>query len=281
MPPGLRPALPWSALVVALMLAAAGGVVCARAGGDATEQALERYREMLSDPIANPAYLNVDRGEALWKTARGAANATLEGCDLGEGPGKLDGAYARLPRYFPDAGRVMDLEQRILWCMENVQKLATTGIRAHPFGEPGRSSDMEDLVAFVANRSNGMKIEPQLKQPKEQEVAAVGELLFYRRASIADFSCASCHSEDGKRIRLQTLPNLSRPGAAAQAAMGTWPSYRISQSQTRTLQHRLWDCYRQMRMPAPAYASDGLTALTAYLAKQAEGGVINVPSIKR
>ena len=34
---------------------------------------------------------------------RGAKNVSLEGCDLGEGPGKLDGAYAKLPRYFTDA----------------------------------------------------------------------------------------------------------------------------------------------------------------------------------
>ena len=47
------------------------------------------------------------------------------------------------------------------------------------------------------------------------------------------------------------------------------------------MQHRLWDCYRQMRMPAPDYASDAVTALTLYLDKQAEGGEINVPSIKR
>jgi sulfur-oxidizing protein SoxA len=47
------------------------------------------------------------------------------------------------------------------------------------------------------------------------------------------------------------------------------------------MQHRLWDCYRQMRMPAPEYGSDGLTALTVYLSKQAAGGELNVPSIKR
>ena len=39
--------------------------------------------------------------------------------------------------------------------------------------------------------------------------------------------------------------------------------------------------YRQMRWPAPDYVSDGLTALTLYLNKQAEGGVLQVPSIKR
>jgi sulfur-oxidizing protein SoxA len=140
---------------------------------------------------------------------------------------------------------------------------------------------MEDLVAFIANKSSGMKIEPQLNDPKEREMLAVGEALFYRRSSISDFSCATCHSEDGRRIRLQGLPNLSKPGKVAQETMGSWPTYRVSQSQTRTMQHRLWDCYRQMRMPAPEYASDGLTALTVYLNKQAEGGEINVPSIKR
>ncbi|MFY8115264.1 MAG: sulfur oxidation c-type cytochrome SoxA, partial [Rhabdaerophilum sp.] len=45
--------------------------------------------------------------------------------------------------------------------------------------------------------------------------------------------------------------------------------------------HRLWDCYRQMRSPEPVYLSEGLTALTLYLVKQAEGGEIQVPSIKR
>ena len=44
---------------------------------------------------------------------------------------------------------------------------------------------------------------------------------------------------------------------------------------------RLWDCYRQMRWPAPDYLSDGLTALTVYLNKNAEGATIEVPSIKR
>ncbi len=77
------------------------------------EKEIERYRAMISDPMSNPGFLNVDRGEVLWKTPRGAKNVILEQCDLGEGPGKLEGAYAKLPRYFKDADRVMDLEQRL------------------------------------------------------------------------------------------------------------------------------------------------------------------------
>ncbi len=248
---------------------------------DATEKEIERYRTMISDPMANPAFLNVDRGEALWALARGTKNVSLQTCDLGEGAGKVEGVYAKLPRYFKDADRVMDLEQRLLWCMETVQGLDTKDVIKRRFSGPGVVSDMEDLVAYIAQKSSGLKFAVTLTNPKEQEVYAVGEAMFYRRSAVMDFSCATCHSEDGKRIRLQGLPNLTKPGKAVQETMGSWPTYRVSQSQMRTMQHRLWDCYRQMRMPIPDYASDGITALTLYLTKNAEGGEILVPSIKR
>ncbi|WP_204306979.1 hypothetical protein, partial [Klebsiella aerogenes] len=80
-----------------------------------------------------------------------------------------------------------------------------------------------------------------------------------------DFACATCHGEPGKRIRLQGLPDFSQPGAAPREAIGSWPTYRVSQSALRTMQHRLWDCFRQQRWPEPDYASDGLTALMVYL----------------
>jgi sulfur-oxidizing protein SoxA len=236
---------------------------------------------MISDPLSNPGYLAVDRGEVIWQEKRGTKNASLESCDLGLGAGKLEGAFAKMPRFFADAGRVMDLEQRLLWCMENLQGLDTKDVIARRFSGPGRASDMEDLVAYIANKSNGMKIDVQLAHPKEQEMAAVGEALFFRRGGVMDFSCATCHADEGKRIRLQGLPNLSKPGKLPQETMASWPTYRVSQGALRTMQHRLWDCYRQQRWPSPEYASDSITALTVYLNKQAMGGEINVPSIKR
>ncbi len=257
-------------------------IVTLRAQGtDNTDKELERYREMLDDPMANPGYFNVDRGEQLWATARGKKSASLETCDLGKGPGVLEGAYAELPRYFADANKVMDLEQRLLWCMQTVQDLDIKDVLARKFGSEGHTSDMEDLVTFIANKSNGMKFHLALSNAQEQQAYAIGKELFYRRSSLLDFSCSTCHSEDGKRIRLQELPNLSKPGVDAQKTIASWPTYRNSQSQTRTMQNRLYDCYRQMRMPPPDYASDGMTALITYLTKQAEGGEINVPSIKR
>ena len=273
------PGWPWILCLVAMAWLVPS--VHAQSASDATEKEIERYRAMISDPMANPAYLNVDRGEVLWKTARGSKSVTLETCDLGEGPGKIDGVYAKLPRHFSDADRVMDLEQRLLWCMEKGQGLDTKDVLRRRFSGPGVISDMEDLVAYIANKSSGMKFAMSLTHPQEQEMYAVGEAMFYRRSAVMDFSCATCHAEEGKRIRLQALPNFAKAGKSAQETMGSWPTYRVSQSQMRTMQHRLWDCYRQMRMPIPDYASDGITALTVYLTKKAEGGEILVPSIKR
>lgn len=264
-----------AALISSLALAAG-----AMAQDDA-EKEIERYRAMISDPLSNPGYLNVDRGEILWSKKAGSKDVSLQTCDLGEGPGKLEGAYAKLPRYFKDADRVMDIEQRLRWCMETVQGLDVKDVLARRFGAPGKTSDMEDLVAFIANKSSGQPIKLELTHAKEKEAYAIGEALFFQRGGQWDFSCATCHAEDGKRIRLQGLPNLAKPGKAVQETMASWPTYRVSQSQTRTMQHRLWDCYRQMRWPQPDYQADGLTALTLYLNKNAEGGVLQVPSIKR
>ena len=269
-----------SVALIAIALVSAGASVQAQAPID-SEKEIERYRAMINDPLSNPGFLNVDRGEALWKTARGSRNVGLEGCDLGKGPGKLAGAFARLPRYFKDADKVMDLEQRLLWCIETVQGLDTADVIKRRFSGPGVTSDMEDLVAYVANQSNGMKLAVPLEHAREQEMYAIGEAMFYRRGGQWDFSCATCHGEDGRRIRLQALPNLSKPGKPAQETMGSWPTYRVSQSNLRTMQHRLWDCFRQMRWPAPDYGADGITALTVYLDVQAAGGEIQVPSIKR
>ena len=268
-------------LLVGLCCAVSITGAFAQGSDDPTEKELERFRAMISDPMANPGFLAVDRGEALWSEKRGKKNVSLESCDLGEGPGKLEGAYARLPRYFKDANKVMDLEQRLLWCMQKIQDLDTADVIKRRFSAPGVASDMEDLVAFIANKSSGMKIEWQNKHPKEQQAAALGEAMFYRRAGVNDFSCASCHGDQGKRIRLQGLPYLKEPGKTAQETMGSWPTYRISQSATRTMQHRMWDCMRQQRWPEPDYASDGITALLAFLNKQADGGELQVPSIKR
>ena len=247
-----------------------------------TEKAIEKYRAMLKeDPWSNPGFLDVDRGEALWTTAAGPKNATLEQCDLGKGPGKLDGAFAELPRYFADADRVMDVETRILWCMEKLQGISAADYVKRP--HPGGGQPVKELGAmatYIASKSAGQKFAAPLVHPKERETAALGETLFNRRSGPFDFACATCHANSGQRIRLQGLPYLAEKKEASKV-IGEWPAYRVSTTHVMTMQHRLFDCYWQMRMPELQMGSDASVALIAFLTKQAEGGEIAAPGLKR
>ena len=100
-----------SALALAVAVVVPSGAARSQDPGS-SEAEIQKYREMISDPMSNPGFLAVDRGEALWSTKRGSKNVGLETCDLGEGPGKLEGAFAKLPRYFADADKVMETMTR-------------------------------------------------------------------------------------------------------------------------------------------------------------------------
>ena len=67
----------------------------------------------------------------------------------------------------------------------------------------------------------------------------------------------------------------------AQRAFGSWPAYRVSQGEVRSMQWRLYDCFRQQRFPEMQFTSDASVALTMFLAKRAEGGTFDAPAIKR
>src|SRR5262245_31800074 len=233
-------------IVAGLMLALASAPL---RGQDATERELERYRQMLrDDPWSNPAMLDADRGEALWKEKRGPKGASLEGCDLGKGKGKVEGAFAELPRYFKDVDRVMDLESRIVWCMENLQGFASADIVKRPYSKANQQgTELEALATYVASQSRGLKYASRLEHAKEKETLAIGEALFLRRQGPMDFACATCHGDPGRRIRLQPLPQLGKP-EEARKVVGEWPAYRVSQGTMMTMQHRIAACYWQMRL---------------------------------
>ncbi|HEY1288134.1 MAG TPA: sulfur oxidation c-type cytochrome SoxA [Burkholderiales bacterium] len=252
-------------------------MACAAFAQD-TKKEIQKYQQMIAD--GSPVELYELEGETLWKKPQGPKNASLEKCDLGAGPGVLNGAYARLPRYFKDADRVMDLEARLLYCMETVQGRPRKEATQRVFGNDDRASEMEYLSAYIAGASRGVRMAPGTSHPKEKEAFALGEKLFFHRAGPWDFSCASCHGADGKRIRMQDLPVLYKP-AAAGPVVATWPAYRVSNSQFKTMQWRLNDCYRQMRMPEPIFASDATIALNLFLTATGAGEPYRGPGTKR
>ena len=236
-------------------------------------------RKMLAED--NPGDLWIDRGKKLFYEKRGPKQASLELCDFGFGPGKLEGATAQLPRYFPDTDKVQDLESRLLTCMVRLQGFDRADIVKRAISPGGSSgSDVEALALYITSRSNGMKMNVSLRHQKEYEMFKAGEYLFFRRSGQTDFACVQCHGEANKRIRLQDLIHMTDK-KGVQEVVSTWPAYRGAHFVVRTMQWRLYDCFWQMRLPELKYASDTSIALTTYLHYQGNGAVIKVPGFKR
>ena len=265
-------------LAVACAAHAQNKKAAASAAKDPVTAEFEKFRELMED--ASPAELFEVKGEALWKTKRGPRNASLEQCDLGLGPGVLKGAYVRMPRYFADADQVMDVERRIVYCMVTLQGFKAEDLAKQPFSSLSRTPDPVLLVTYVAGQSRGMRIAVPQKHAKEREIYGIGREVYNFRAGPWDFSCATCHGEDGKRIRTQELPNFTSKEQAIRAFQG-WPGYRMTGGLMHTLQWRLNDCFRQQRFPEPGYVSETLTALLAYMGANANGHVYKGPGIKR
>lgn len=258
-------------------LLAAGALASTAFAQKTTSQAIDEYRAMLAD--GNPAELYEAKGEDLWKTKRGPKNASLQACDLGKGPGVVKGAFVELPRFFADTGRVQDLESRLLSCMSRLQGFDEAAIAKTAFGQ-GEQVSVTALVAYISGESRGLPFALPQSHPKEKMMYEVGKRLFFQRGGSHDFSCASCHGQDDKRIRLQDLPNLTKnPGAGA--GFGAWPAYRVSNGQLWGMQQRLNDCYRQQRFPYPGFASEATVALGVYLGANGKGSLSTAPAIKR
>jgi L-cysteine S-thiosulfotransferase len=248
---------------------------------DEATKEFDKFRAEMED--SNPAELFEMKGEETWKEKRGPNNISLaESCDLGQGIGVVKGAYVAMPRYFADANAVMDAERRIVWCMVEKQGFKFDDIAKKPFQAESDASapDITNLVTFVATHSKGMKIAVPLNDPHVRDAYETGKEITNYRAGPYDFSCNTCHGSDGKRIRMQNLPNISTSKGAIKGVQG-WPGYRMTGGVMLTHQWRMNDCFRQQRFPEPKYASEVVADLLTYMIGNANGQVYNGPGIKR
>lgn len=228
----------------------------------------------------NPGEFWIDSGDALFHAPRGPNNVSLEECDFGKGPGVLEGAYAELPRYFEDTKQVMDLEARLMHCMVELQGFDREKLVKTTFAKNGQEGEWDAIVTYIAAQSNGLPLNPPMDHPLEKRMRETGEALFWVRAGPMDFNCANCHAGDNQRIRLQKLANIYDKESVDHVP-NTWPAFRFTHQTVRTMQHRINECYWQMRMPYPDFASEATIALTSFMSDQARGAEIAVPGLKR
>jgi sulfur-oxidizing protein SoxA len=258
-------------------LALLGG---ARADDAAPAAGGDSYLDAMNAMGGNPADFAVDDGHDLWKKKAGPKNASLEQCDLGLGAGVVKGAYAQLPRYFADTGRVQDLESRLVTCEQTLQGIDAAAAKKDALKNfDGTPSPLEEIAIYVAKQSDGMKLAIPQNTAEEKAAYDNGKKLFFYRAGPYNFSCAACHGQSDKHIRVSHLVNLTNAEAAS--SYPTWPAYPNTQGVARTMEWRMNDCYRQQRFPAPKFTADSVVDLIEYMGVNSNGATLHTPSFKR
>lgn len=243
-----------------------------------SEGFVHQQREMMQE--ANPAEHWTWRGEDLFHEARGPNNVSLEECDFGLGPGVLEGAHAQMPRYFPDTGEVMALEQRIMHCMQELQGFSEDSdeVQVRHTGTV-EGSDLVAIATYIGAQSQGMEWDTPRQYPIERQYIKAGEEMFFYRAGPWDMSCQTCHAEQGKRIRAQMMYDVDVTDEVAIAI--SWPAYRIGHGTVRTDEHRARGCYYQMRWPGIDGEGPAWVAVWSFLRDAARGGPVLTPHLKR
>ncbi len=236
------------------------------------QEAIKQLKEGI-----NPAEVWYESGKELVK------KYNLDKCDFGLGPGVFKGALAQLPRYFPDTKRVMDLETRLAWCLQQYAGMTpeqTTKFAMQCWGKTNCFSEYEAIVTYISMESNGHKINVNLNDPRVKKMYEIGKRIFYARIGPWDFNCAVCHAgKEAKRIRSSALYSVDRGEGGD--AVKKFPVYRVTWAQVFPMHYRYAECTRQMRWPLTLPHTDFAVALSTYLYGSANGTVIEIPGIGR
>lgn len=215
-------------------------------------------RALQADSFANPGFLWVDRGAALFRAAPESGPACQSCHDNG-----LGGVAARYPAIDAASGDLFNLEGRINQC--RIDHQGTTPL-------PYESEDLLALTAYVANQSQGMPIAVNTAGPAEEYLAA-GERYFRTRRGQFNLSCQQCHTETwGKQLRGDTI---------SQGHSNGFPAYRLEWQSLGSLQRRLRDCDTGVRAEPLPYGDPVYVAVELYLAARAQGLEIESPAVRR
>ena len=260
------------ALVAALLCAAAGAVLSARAEIP-LDQRRSSYADMAPDTKAmqdddtsNPAMLSVLDGEALWAAKTGSAGRACADCHgdakTGDAKTNMKGVAARYPAFDATLKRPVNLEQRINLCRSQHQK-------GQPFAY--ESKDLLALTAFVAMQSRGEPIASP-DDPRLQSFRDNGRALFNARQGQLNLTCGQCHDDNwGKSLAGITVPQGHPTG---------YPIYRLEWQSLGSLQRRLRNCMIGMRAETYPYGAQEYVNMELYLMGRARGMKLETPAVR-
>ena len=215
---------------------------------------------MQDDDAANPGFLWVQAGEAVWADAGVPSGRSCASC---HGPASaMRGVSARYPRYDPAHGRPLTLEQVIELCR-------TLRQRAAPFGPD--SDELLAVAAFVGTQSRGLPVAVDTSGPAAP-AAAHGQALFRTRMGQLNLSCAACHDGlAGQRLAGALIPQGQPNG---------YPLYRLEWQALGSLYRRIRNCLTGVRAEPFSLDSPDLVDLEFYLASRANGLPVETPAVR-
>ena len=221
----------------------------------------EETRAMQADSFANPGYLWVDRGEALFRDA--SEGPACQSCHAGSGYRPLHGAATRYPQFEVNAGRLLNLEGRINQCRVERQSLAPLAYE---------SDNLLSLTAYVASLSRGMSLNVSIDGKAAPWFAAGRDYFFSRRGQL-NLACNQCHDDNWGR--------LLRGDRISQGHPNAWPGYRLEWQTFGSLHRRIRDCDTGVRAEPLPGGSDTYLGLELYLAWRARGLLVESPGVRR
>jgi sulfur-oxidizing protein SoxA len=208
-------------LAAALALMVSGGWADEKRSG--YQDASPETRAMQDDDAANPGFLWVQQGEALWSQRNGSAGRSCADCH-GAASVAMRGVAARYPVFDDRLGRPVTLAQRIQQCRVDRQGAAAL---------PADSDALLGLSAFVGLQSRGMPVQVSIDGPARSSFEA-GKALFAERQGQLNLSCSQCHDGlTGQRLGGSVIPQGHPNG---------YPEYRLEWQGMGSLERRIRNC---------------------------------------
>jgi L-cysteine S-thiosulfotransferase len=244
------------ALLCSLLLSASANAQTKRSGYDQMGAALQAMQD---DDSANPAFLWVKTGKALWSTPQGNDKSCLS-CH--GAPETMKGVSLRYPAWDTLRGTPLNLAGRINACRTTHQQAPAWPLESEP---------VLALQALIGLQSRGMSI-VALDDPRLSEFAARGKALFHQRLGQLDLSCAQCHDERaGLKLGGALIPEGHSNG---------YPIYRLEWQNLGSLSRRLRNCMTGVRADAWPQGATQFTELEIYLVQRAVGLKSEAPGVR-
>ncbi len=247
----------WCRALVLLLAALPAAAQERRSGYD---DAGPQVRAMQDDDMANPAFLWVQQGEALWERRVGEAGKSCADCH--GAVSEMRGVAARYPEFDAARGRVVTLEQRVNLCRTDFQ------------GAPALAPESDavlGITALVGLQSRGLPVAVEVSGAAAGAVAR-GEAFFRLRQGQLNLSCAQCHDQ----LAGQSLAGSRIP----QGHPNGYPIYRLEWQGMGSLHRRLRACLVGVRAE-PLGRDDALLGdLELYLAARAAGLKVETPGVR-